>query len=123
MNVILYMIKPANPYNSTKDNDLWNEDKTPDQGAQDPMPAGQILSKDLFVGIGVCAFVHVAVVEPCKWDGMDEGRQNPGQELEGRELQRTGFAGWSFRVLEMWQSTCCSPRRRCLDGFTHIKWT
>ena len=98
----MYMIKPANPYNSTKNNDLWNEDKTPNQGAQDPMPAGQILSKDLFVGIGVCAFVDVAVVEPGKWDGMDEGRQNPGQELKGRELRRTGFAGWSYKVLAVY---------------------
>ena len=86
---------PANPCLGTEDNDLWNKDETADHGAQDPMPAGQILSKDLFVGIGVCAFVHVAIVEPCKWNGMDEGCQSPGQELEGRELGRTHIAGWS----------------------------
>ena len=80
---------------SSQDNDLWSEDESPDHDHKYPMPARQIRPKDLWVGIGFCAGAmvpscggHVVVVEPGKWDGVDERRQNPGQELKGRELGR-----------------------------------
>ena len=76
--------KPANPTSSSKDNALWNEDKSGDHGGKDPIPAGQVCPKGLLVGIGFCTCVHVAEVQPCKWGGMDEGCQHPGQELTGR---------------------------------------
>ena len=80
--------KPANPLSSSKDNDLWSEDETSPNDGKGPIPARQICSKDLLVGIGRRACVHVVEAQPCKWDGMDEGCQHPGQELEGGELGR-----------------------------------
>ena len=52
------------------------------------MPKRQVSPKGplLGPGKGVCPRCHVAVEEVCRWEGVDEDCQHPGQEIEGRQL-------------------------------------
>ena len=86
------LIIPANSYSRSEDNNLWSEDESPDDAANNPIPAGEIWPKAPFVvRIGVSTHCHKAVVEICRRNGVDECCQNPGQELEGRQLSGTSF--------------------------------
>ena len=87
------LIIPANSYSRSKDNNLWSEDESPDDAANNPIPAGEIWPKAPFVvRIGVpIPSRHKAVVEICRRNGVEECCQNPGQELEGRQLSGSLF--------------------------------
>ena len=66
---------------------MWSENETPNN---QPMPKGQIGPKGPLQGPGKSGWMdgccHVAVEEVCRWEGVDEDCQHPGQEIEGRQL-------------------------------------
>ena len=68
------LIKPANSYSRSEDNNLWSEDESPDDAANNPIPAGEIWPKAPFVvRIGVpIPSRHKAVVEICRRNGVEE---------------------------------------------------
>ena len=79
-----------NSYNGSEDDKedkLWSENETPNN---QPMPKGQISPKGPLKGPGKSGWMdgccHVAVEEVCRWEGVDEDCQHPGQEIEGSQL-------------------------------------
>ena len=86
MTIFIHLL-PSNPALRRQDNDLWSGDNKREHEAQNPIPASQICPQELLRGIGVRAFGHVGEVEPGDWYRVDERGQNPGQELDCRELE------------------------------------
>ena len=86
--------KPADSYNASeddKDKKQWSEKENPNNP---PMPIGQISPKVVACGPGkgFCPLCHVAVVEVCRQEGVDEDYQHPVQEQTHRHLGGKIFA-------------------------------
>ena len=74
-------------------NDLWSEDESREQESQDPIPESQIFPQlplrrtiILAIMIAIGALGSVGEVEPDDRQRVDERGQDPGQELNCREL-------------------------------------
>ena len=74
-------------------NDLWSEDESREQESQDPIPESQIFPQlplrgtiILAIMIAIGALGSVGEVEPDDRQRVGERRQDPGQELNWREL-------------------------------------
>ena len=74
-------------------NDLWSEDESREQEAQDPIPESKIFPQlplrrtiILAIMIAIGALGSVGEVEPYDRQRVGERGQDPGQKLECREL-------------------------------------
>ena len=84
---------PASPPLRRQYNDLWSEDESREQEAQDPIPECIIFPQLPLRGtivfaimIAIGALGSVGEVEPDDRQRVGERRQDPGQELNWREL-------------------------------------
>ena len=75
-------------------NDLWSDDESREQEAQDPIPESKIFPQlplrrtiILAIMIAIGALGSVGEVEPDDRQRVDERGQVPGQELSCRELE------------------------------------
>ena len=109
-------------------NDLWSEDESREQEAQDPIPESIIFPQlplrgtiVIAIMIAIGALGSVGEIEPDDRQTVGECGQDPGQELNWRELGKIR----SQLLFEIyWKKqlvTCCTPTSRCLDGLTHKK--